>query len=224
MKITVCIPTLNEELNIREVIERVRPFADELMVVDGRSTDRTADIARELGARVLLDHGKGKGDGVRTGIREAEGDVIVFIDADGSHNPDDIPRLVQPILDNEADLVIGSRGKGGSDELHGDAEKLLRMIGSDLILICINLRFKSKLTDSQNGFRAIRTSTARSIDLREDITTIEQEMTIKTLKMGYTVAEIPSHEFSRKYGDTTISLKNPHLWFRYIWSVVKNII
>lgn len=224
MKITVCIPTLNEELNIREVIERVRSFADELMVVDGRSTDRTVDIARELGARVLLDGGKGKGDGVRTGIREAEGDIIVFIDADGSHNPDDIPRLVQPIQDNEADLVIGSRGKGGSDELHGDAEKLLRMIGSDLILICINLRFKSELTDSQNGFRAIRTSTARSINLREDITTIEQEMTIKTLKKGYTVAEIPSHEFRRKYGDTTISLKNPHIWFRYVWSVVKNIL
>ena len=222
-RITVCVPARNEEVNLPRVLEAVRTFADELLVVDGHSTDGTVQIARELGARVVRDNGRGKGDGIRTGIREASGEIIVFIDADGSHDPRDIPAMVNLIAAGEADLVIGSRGKGGSDELHGDVEKLVRMIGSDIILICINLRFQAQLTDSQNGFRAIRTSVARALGLDEEITTIEQEMTIKTLKGGYQVAEIPSHEYARKYGESAISLRKPHVWFRYVWSVVKNL-
>ena len=222
-KITVCIPTRDEVENIPLVLEGVRPYADDLLVVDGDSSDGTPDLARELGARVVIDGGRGKGDGIRTAIREAKGDIIVFIDADGSHDPRDIPAMVNIIAADEADLVIGSRGKGGSDELHGDVEKLVRMIGSDIILICINLRFDAQLTDSQNGYRAIRTDVARALDLREDLTTIEQEMTIKTLKRGFRVAEIPSHEYARRAGKSTISLRKPRIWWRYVWSVVKNL-
>ena len=155
MKITVVIPTKNEEKTLEEIITKCKAHADEMLVVDGHSKDSTREIAQKLGVKVVLDHGKGKGDGLRVGIHEANGDVLVFIDADGSHDPDDIPKLVKPILEGKADLVIGSRGKGGSDELHGDVEKLLRMIGSDIILIGINKRWKVHLTDSQNGYRAI---------------------------------------------------------------------
>ena len=222
-RITVCVPARNEEQNLPLVLEAVQPYADELLVVDGHSTDNTIAVARSLGARVVSDNGKGKGDGLRTAIREATGEIIVFIDADGSHDPRDIPAMVNVIAAGEADLVIGSRGKGGSDELHGDVEKLIRMIGSDLILICINLRFNSQLTDSQNGFRAIRASVARDLGLEEDLTTIEQEMTIKALKKGYLVGEIPSHEYARRHGTSAISLRKPRIWFRYVWSVVKNL-
>ena len=141
--------------------------------------------------------------------------TVVYLDADGSHDPKDIPALVEPIKKGEADLVIGSRGRGGSDELHGDVEKLLRMIGSDIILIGINLRWKQHLTDSQNGFRAIRTDVMRLLDTKENITTIEQEMTMKALKNGLRVSETPTHEYARKYGDSTIqsreSLVQVHL-------------
>ncbi|MGB3862162.1 MAG: glycosyltransferase family 2 protein, partial [Candidatus Aminicenantaceae bacterium] len=137
MTVTVIIPTKNEERSIEKIINRCKKLADELLVVDGHSKDNTRKIAEELGVRVVLDNGKGKGDGLRVGIREAREDIIVFIDADGSHDPEDIPKLVKPIQDGKADLVVGSRGKGGSDELHGDVEKLLRMIGSDIILIGI---------------------------------------------------------------------------------------
>ncbi len=222
-KVTVCIPTRNEVDNLEYVMEGARRYADDLLVVDGCSTDGTPERARELGARVVSDGGRGKGDGLRTGIREAKGDIIVFIDADGSHDSRDIPAMVNLIAADQADLVIGSRGKGGSDELHGDVEKLVRMIGSDLILIAINLRFEAQLTDSQNGYRAIRTDVARDLDLREDLTTIEQEMTIKTLKRGYRVAEIPSHEYARKSGASAISLRQPRIWWRYVWSVAKNL-
>jgi hypothetical protein len=77
------------------------------------------------------------------------------------------------------------------------------------------------LTDSQNGFRAIKTKVARDLGLKENITTIEQEITIKCLKKGYRIGEIPSHEFERKHGQSVIKLRK--VWFRYIWSVIKNI-
>jgi glycosyltransferase involved in cell wall biosynthesis len=222
MKVTVVIPTKNEEKTIEDIITRCKTHADEILVVDGHSKDSTREIAQKLGMKVVLDHGKGKGDGLRVGINEANGDVLVFIDADGSHDPDDIPKLVKPILEGKADLVIGSRGKGGSDELHGDIEKLLRMIGSDIILIGINKRWKVHLTDSQNGFRAIRTEVARQLDLKENITTIEQEMTMKCLKKGFIIDEVPTHEYERKFGKSVISLRK--VWFRYIWSFIKYLL
>jgi len=220
-KITVVIPTRNEEPTIAEIIEGCKPYADEVLVIDGHSTDKTREIAKESGVRVEFDHGKGKGEALRTALEIAKGDIVVFIDADGSHDPNDIPKLVQPIVEGKADMVVGSRGKGGSDELHGDLAKFVRMIGSDLICLAINYRFNVRLTDSQNGFRAIRRDVAVILGLKENITTIEQEMTIKCLKKGYKIAEVPTHEYERKYGASVINVWR--VWPRYIWSVVKNI-
>ena len=147
------------------------------------------------------------------------GDIIVFIDADGSHDPDDIPELIKPIIEGRVDHMTASRMRGGSDELHGDFSKFFRMMGSDIITLGINYRFNVRLTDCQNGFRAIKTEVARKLDLKENITTIEQEMIIKTLKKGYSMGEIPSHEYERKYGESCISLQK--VWFRYVYSWLK---
>ncbi len=196
-----------------------RPYADELLVVDGHSTDDTREIAESLGCRVVLDAGKGKGCGIRQAIAEVTGDIVVFIDADYSHRPADIPRLVVPILRGEAEHVVGSRPRGGSDELHGDLEKFARMIGSDIITLGINYRFGVRLSESQNGFRALRTEVARQLDLKENITTIEQEMTIKTLARGYRIVEVPTHEYARRFGESKIRL--PRVFFRYLFSWLK---
>jgi glycosyltransferase involved in cell wall biosynthesis len=222
MKTTVVIPAKNEERSIGKIIAQCRKYAQEILVVDGHSTDGTARVARKQGVRVVQDRGLGKGDGLRVGIREAKGDILVFIDADGSHDPHDIPRLVDPIKQNKADMVVGSRGMGGSDELHGDVEKLLRMIGSDIILIGINKKFKVNLTDSQNGYRAVRTVAARALSLKENITTIEQEMTIKCLKKGFRISEVPTHEYAREHGASVIKLRK--VWFRYVWSFLKYLL
>jgi glycosyltransferase involved in cell wall biosynthesis len=219
--VTVVIPAKNEELTVGEIIERALPHCEEVVVVDGHSRDRTALVAKSYGIRVVKDNARGKGDAIRVGAAAATRDIVVFMDADGSHDPADIPRLVEPIKTGKADLVIGSRGRGGSDELHGDVEKLLRMVGSDLILIGINLRWKQNLTDSQNGFRAIRTEFVRSLGLKENITTIEQEMTMKCLKKSYVIAEVPTHEYARKYGSSVIKLHK--VWLRYIYSFVVNL-
>ena len=223
LPVTVCgvIFTKNEEGGIAEVIRLTRPLVDDVYVVDGHSKDRTREIAAAEGAKILLDNGKGKGDGIRTAIKKIDFDILVFIDADGSHDPRDIPKLVAPIKEGRADMVVGSRGRGGSDELHGDIQKLLRMIGSDIILIAINYRWKVRLTDSQNGFRAVRTDVLRKLDLRENITTIEQEMIIKTLKAGFRLAEVPSHEHKRRYRVSHIRVRK--VWFRYVTSMIRHL-
>lgn len=218
-KVSVIVPTRNEERGLGLLLQYCKPYADELIVVDGHSTDRTREIATEQGAKVILDHGLGKGDAVRTAIAFASGDILVFIDADYSHRPSDIPRLVAPILRGEADHVVGSRPRGGSDELHGDFNKFMRMIGSDIITLGINYRFHVRLSESQNGFRAIRAEVARVLDLRENITTIEQEMTIKTLARGFRIVEVPTHEYARRYGESKILLRK--VAFRYVYSWLK---
>ena len=149
-------------------------------------------------------------------------DIVVFIDADGSHEPADIPALVAPIQAGGADLVIASRGKGGSDELHGTLEQFVRYVGSQLIMLAINYRWNVRLTDSQNGFRAIDRRVALALGLRSNLTTIEQEMLMRALKLGYRVAEIASHEYERRWGVSKISVWR--LWAAYLWSFFTNIV
>ena len=217
--ITVVIPTLNEALTIPDIIEHVRPYTTDILVVDGHSPDGTAQIASSLGARVFFDGGKGKGEAIRSVISRLDREITVFIDADGSHDPDDIPALVRPIFNNEADHVSGSRLIGGSSELHGGFDECFRLMGSSLITACVNHRFKVRLSESQNGFRAIRTAVLRDLDLVENITTIEQEMIIKTLKKGYRMGEVPTHEHKRKAGYSKISIMK--VAFRYVYSMIK---
>ena len=218
--VSVVIPTKNEEGLIGEIIDSVRSYG-EVLVIDGRSTDRTRVIAEAHGARVVLDGGKGKGQAIRQAFSEATTDIVVFIDADGSHDPKDIPALVAPIVAGKADLVIGSRGKGGSDELHGTFSQFIRYVGSQLIMLAINYRWGVRLSDSQNGFRAIRREVGLALDLRSNLTTIEQEMLMRALKLGYRVDEVASHEYERRWGTSKVVVWK--LWWAYLWSFWRNI-
>jgi dolichol-phosphate mannosyltransferase len=220
-QVSVVIPTRDEEGLIATIIESVRPYADEVLVIDGHSRDRTREIAASSGARVVLDRGKGKGDAIRLAFDEAAGDIVVFIDADGSHEPKDIPAMVAPIQAGQSDMVVGSRGKGGSDELHGTLGQLIRYVGSQLIMLGINYRWDVRLTDSQNGFRAIRRDVGKRLGLTSNLTTIEQDMLMKALKQGFRVSEIPSHEYERKWGTSKVVVWK--LWFAYVWSFLRNI-
>jgi glycosyltransferase involved in cell wall biosynthesis len=198
--VSVVIAAKQEAPTIGQVIDRTRRFAKEVVVVVGLSTDGTAAIAAECGATTLDDGGWGKGEAIRRAIPHIRTPVTVFLDADGSHDPEDIPLLVEPILADRADHVAASRLRGGSSELHGGFDEFLRLTGSSFITACINWKFNCQLSDSQNGFRAVRTSVLRQLDLRENTTTIEQEMTIKTLRRGFRMAEVPSHEHRRAHG------------------------
>lgn len=216
--ISVIVPTRNEAANLLPVLATVHPFADELLVIDGHSHDGTREIAVACGARVIVDDRRGKGAAIRRGIEEATGDILVFVDADGSHDPRDIPALVAPILAGEADHVSGSRMLGGSDELHATIHQFVRLFGSQVITLSINYTFGVRLTDCQNGFRAIRRDVARRLGLVEQITTIEQEMIIKTLHRGYRIAEVATHEYQRANGESNFRVKD--VWLRYIMSLL----
>lgn len=219
--VTIVIPSKNEAGLIGEIVDAVRSYGD-VLVMDGHSTDETREIALAHGARVVLDGGRGKGQAIRQSLGETTSDIVVFIDADGSHEPKDIPALVAPIAAGEADLVIGSRGKGGSDELHGTLEQFIRYVGSQIIMLAINYRWNVRLTDSQNGFRAIRRDVGLALNMKSDLTTIEQEMLMLALKKKYRVSEIASHEYERKWGVSKVVVWK--LWWAYIWSFVRNII
>ena len=218
-RVTVVICAKNEAETIGKVLLSVKPFAGCTLVVDGHSGDETAAIAAEHGAEVVQDGGKGKGQAIRCSMDYVRTDITVFMDADGSHVAADIPLLVNPIVKDEADHVSGSRLLGGSSELHGGFDECFRLMGSSLITACINWKFKGRLSESQNGFRAIKTDVLRQLDLREDITTIEQEMIIKTLTQGFRMGEVPTHEYAREAGESKISLRR--VSFRYVWSVFK---
>ena len=219
--VTVAIMARNEEPMMEQLVKECLPHADEVLVMDGHSTDRTREIAKAAGARVELDGGQGKGEAIRRVGDVAEGDIVVFIDADGSHTPQDITKLVTSIKRDEADMVVASRARGGSDEMTGDLPKLIRTIGSHIITLAINYRFKVRLTESQNGFRAIRREVLQKLGLTENIFTIEQEMIMKALKKGYRIDEVPSHEFERQHGVSQINVWK--VWHRYVWCVIKNL-
>ncbi len=190
----------NEAAGIRRVLQAVKPYADEILVVDGRSTDGTQALAREAGARVLEDNGRGKGAAIKLGLAEARGDVVVLMDADGSHDPAAIPVLVAPIVMDQADLVVASRHRGGSDEWRGDLDNYLRSIGGGIITLAINYRWNVRITDALNGFRAIKRSIVPQLNLTADDFDIEQQMVTRCLRKGFRVAEVASHEFRRQWG------------------------
>jgi dolichol-phosphate mannosyltransferase len=217
--VTAVIAAKQEGPSISEIVTRTARFAGHVFVVAGYSTDGTAELAAESGAVVLADGGRGKGEAIRRAIPHLRTPVTVFLDADGSHDPEDIPLLVEPIFADRADHVSASRLRGGSSELHGGFDEFFRLTGSSFITACINWRFNCTLSESQNGFRAIRTSVLRRLDLAENITTIEQEMIIKTLRRGFRMAEVPSHEHPRAHGASHI-----RVWRsapRYGWSLIK---
>ncbi|MBF0120281.1 MAG: glycosyltransferase [Desulfobacterales bacterium] len=217
--ITVVIPTLNEEFTIGDVIKIVQKYTNNILIVDGHSTDNTVNTAKLFDTRIIYDNRKGKGAAIRGAISHITTPITVFIDADFSHDPNDIPLLIQPIIEGKADHVSGSRLIGGSSELHGGFDECFRLMGSSFITACINNKFKVKLSESQNGFRAIKTDVLKALDLKENITTIEQEMVIKTLKKGFRMAEVPTHEHKRKAGYSKIDVKK--VAFRYVYSFIK---
>jgi glycosyltransferase involved in cell wall biosynthesis len=206
MLVTAAIPTLNEESTIGSVVERSLEYVDKVLVVDGGSVDRTRTISADSGAQVLCLRKLGLGYAIREAIMRDNSDIMVILDGDGSHIPEDIPLLVEPIQTNRADLTIACRLTGGSEELF-EPSHLMRRLGSATIQFLVNYRMGIRLTDIQNGFRAIRLPVAKALGLQSDNFCICQEMAIRCIQQGYRVVNIPSKELSRKYGRSKLCLR-----------------
>lgn len=203
-KVTIVIPTKDEGEGIRRILKSVKPYAHEIIVVDGHSKDETKKIAIEENVKFILDNGLGRGDGVRLGIKAAKSEIVVLFDADGSHEAKDIPKFILPILQKKADLVIGSRRTGGSFDINMNFTGVMRSAGSDFLVSLVNHRFKTNLSDILYSFRAIRKIAAKKIDLSSNDFCIEQEMVVACLKRGYKIKEIPSREKARLWGESKL--------------------
>ncbi|MCR8501658.1 MAG: glycosyltransferase family 2 protein [Thermofilum sp.] len=190
--VVACIPAYNEERTIASVILKTQKYADKVLVCDDGSTDLTGEIARRMGAEVLVhERNRGKGEAVKTLLRRAlelEADVIVTLDADGQHNPDDIPKLLAPILRGEADLVVGSRFTTGSS-----AEMpRYRLLGTRVINWLVKRHVRVEVKDIQSGFRAL-TRRAAEVALKAEAKGygIEQEQLTLAAQAGLRIVEAP---------------------------------
>lgn len=199
-RVTIVIPAKNEAEGLTGVLREAARYASTLIVVDGHSEDATKEIVQRQGARYVLDHGVGRGEAVRLGLKMARTQVAVVIDADGSTEFRDIPALVQPIVAHKADMVIASRRTGGSMDVRLNFDGLMRLVGSDILTYLINRRLHTQFTDAIYSFRAIRTKIIPSLRLRSNGHAIEQEMVVSSVRKGYRLMEIPSREKARVWG------------------------
>ena len=189
MKIVAVIPCLNEKDTIGDIVARAKKYVERIIVADDGSTDGTSHAAQKEGVFVVRSISRqGFGGNVAMGICAAcseEADIVVTLDGDGQHNPDEIPQVVEPILNGEADLVIGSRFK--------ECYKLprYRKFGIDIITRLYNIGHKQKITDGQSCFRAYSRQLLEAVDTKEWGFGFSTEILIKARGQGFRIKEVP---------------------------------
>jgi glycosyltransferase involved in cell wall biosynthesis len=213
--VSVIIPVLNEEQNLRHVLPKI-PKEYEIIMVDGHSSDRTIELAKKLrpDIRILMQPGKGKGDAMRHGFKHAQGDVIVTFDADGSFDTKEISSFVQSLVAGN-DLVKGSRFIHGGNTID---MPLFRKMGNWVLTTLTNVLFGTKYTDLAYGFHAFRRNALEKINLESDGFEIDTELYLKAKKAGLRISEVPSFENKRIFGEG--KLKS----FQDGWRILKMII
>ncbi len=202
MTVSLVIPVRNEARNIAWVLEQIADNVDEIILVDGNSTDATVITARSYrpDIRVVSQQGEGKGDALRSGFYAATGDVIVMMDADGSMAPQEIRHYLH-FLANGYDFVKGSRFISGGGSL--DITPFRRM-GNKFLLGVFNAVFTSELTDLCYGFCAFHRRYLELLALEATGFEIEAEMTVRAMQAGLRIAEVPSMEMPRRFGKSNL--------------------
>jgi len=203
MKIVAVIPALDEAVGLARTIDELpSDWIDEVIVVDGGSGDGTPDVARTRGARVVVEPKRGYGRACAAGAASAiQADAIVFLDADGSDVPADLPALVEPIRSGRADLVLGTRLAG---RIGAGAMPLHQRLGNRLAGTLIRGLYGAKLTDL-SPFRCVRADVLRALSMREMTYGWPTEMIVKALRRGYRVFEVPVRYRPRAAGRSKIS-------------------
>ncbi|MDR2700265.1 MAG: glycosyltransferase family 2 protein [Nitrososphaerota archaeon] len=221
MLISIVIPLYNEEQTIGAVIERVQAALKptglnyEIIVADDHSFDNSLMVAKMHPVRLysLAVHG-GKGMGLRAGFAKAKGDIIITMDSDGSHRPEELPKLIYPLLNGVADLVIGSRYL----RKRNVAAKKLNVFGVKLFNLIIQMFIGVHVTDSQSGYRAMKREVLEIQHLKSCGYEIETEMLVKTAKCRFRVLEVPISFKQRTYGSSGVD--HLHDGFRILVSII----
>lgn len=205
--VSVVIPVFNEELTIGNLIERLKAvmkktgFKYEIIVVDDRSADKSLEISKSHGVKVFsLKQHLGKGYALRVGFAKAKGEIITTIDSDGSHRPEELPQLLTPLLQNKADLVIGSRYLSQKPVV----AKKLNAAGVRLFNFLIKILTRAGVSDSQSGYRVMKSVVLRNMRLKSGGYEIESEMLVKTARQGFRVREVSISFEQRTYGTSRL--------------------
>ncbi len=206
LKLSVVMPCYNERDTIRDIVAQVlaQPFDIELLIVDDGSKDGTrdilADLARELPQVkvVLQERNRGKGAALRRGFQEATGDVVLVQDADLEYDPSEYGRLLQPIVDDKADVVFGSR-------FAGESHRVLyfwHSVGNRALTLLSNVATDLNLTDMETCYKVFRREVIQSIALEEDRFGFEPEITAKlAARRGLRIYEVPISYNGRTYDE-----------------------
>ncbi|MGA3290278.1 MAG: glycosyltransferase family 2 protein [Candidatus Bathyarchaeia archaeon] len=192
--VSIIIPAFNEEKNLGNVLAELHKLDEqvqmdhEVIVVDDGSTDKTKEVAIRNGAKVLSNKtNQGKGCSLKCGFEYARGEIIVTMDADGSHNPEDIGKLISPVL-NGADVAVGSRFN--TDEGKKTTTRV-NLFGNHLINLLILIMTGSVVTDSQSGFRAYKSTVLKETVVTSKGYAVDTELTLKSIINGYSLKEVP---------------------------------
>lgn len=200
MKLSVIMPVYNEKATLLEIIDRVErvQVEKEIIIVDDGSTDGSSEILRNLdpGRALVIFHGKNKGKGaaVRAGLEQASGDIIIIQDADLEYDPQDIPRLLKPIIDGKADVVYGSRFTGEHKNMF-----FWHWVGNRFLTLITNILFDTTLSDMETCYKMFKRKVLEGITLKSNGFEFEVEITAKILKRGYRIYEVPISYAGREY-------------------------
>ena len=202
MRVSFLMPAYNEAATIVEVLDAVArlDLDKQIVVVDDGSTDGTAELVEGWDGDALLvrQPHRGKGAAVRTAIPHADGDICVIQDTDLEYDPIDVPQLIEPIERGAADVVFGSRLRGGRPQR---AYLFWHLVGNRFLSLLTNVLFNTTISDMETGYKAFRTEVLRSLDLRQDDFAIEPEITAKVCKRNLRIYELPISYYGRTYAE-----------------------
>lgn len=217
MKTIAIIPAFNEESTIENIIKGTSKYVDEILVINDGSTDLTTDNARKTGATVIDNIvNRGLGKTIKRGYDEAikrRADIIVQIDADGQYDPEEIPKLIKPILENRADLVLGSRLENLKYEM-----PWVKRNGNKAFTWLIRHLTGADIKDGQTGFRAVRKEVFETIELDGDFT-YTQEMIVKASKEGWRIGNVPINFYKRTAGESRL-MSSPFFYAWRAWIII----
>jgi glycosyltransferase involved in cell wall biosynthesis len=218
MRVSFLIPAFNEEATIGEVLERIAALGldAQVIVVDDGSTDRTAAIAESHGATVIRQANAGKGAAIRAAIAVIDGEIAVIQDADMEYDPAEVPELIDPIMRGMADVVYGSRLRGGKPQR---AYLFWHLVGNKFLSLLTCVLYNTTLSDMETGYKAFRSDVLRSLDLRENHFGLEPEITAKICKRRLRIYELPISYYGRTHAEgKKITWRDG---FRAIWVLMR---
>jgi glycosyltransferase involved in cell wall biosynthesis len=218
MRVSFLIPAYNEETTIGEVLERIAALSldAQVVVVDDGSTDRTAEVAESHGATVIRQANAGKGAAIRAAIAVIDGDIAVIQDADMEYDPAEVPELIEPIVRGVADVVYGSRLRGGKAQR---AYLFWHLVGNRVLSLLTAVLYNTTLSDMETGYKAFRAEVLRSLDLHENRFGIEPEITAKICTRKLRIYELPISYYGRTFDEgKKITWRDG---FRAVWVLLR---